>query len=62
MNILLAFSGVPYGNIASIITGVKNAVVEVIEADIFDLFFVVAEVAERMNFIAVAFGGNVPER
>ena len=35
---------------------------EVVEADIFNLFIVVVEVAERMNFVVVAFGGDVPKR
>ena len=62
MNILLAVSGVPHDNFPFIIAGGKNGVMEMVKADIFDLFLVVAEVAKRMNFIAVAFGGDVPER
>jgi hypothetical protein len=61
MNRLFGVPTVPKHHLSLIIATTKNAVVELIVADIFYLFLVMVEVTKRMDFIVFFFGGNVPK-
>jgi len=56
MNRLFGISAIPDDNLSFIITTSENAVMELIIADIFDLFFMVVEVAKRMDLVIFFFG------
>ena len=62
MDWLFSISGVPKHNLSFIITTSEDTFMELVVAHIFDLFFMMVEVAKRMNSIIFFFCGDVPKR